>query len=183
MIKRIIYLIMMAIILVLMSFSLYKKPKEININDIKIDNSSKENIDDSSKENNTSIDDSSKESNDKKEESNPIIEPPISQYTPIYSCIDGYSLINGRCVKSIGADLVCPENTYEYTVEYCINLSEGIPTDSETCPLGYGIITMIGFGIPDTFKCLPLHKKIYTCPDGYTLDNTYCISIIDPIIN
>ena len=47
-----------------------------------------------------------------------------------------------------------------------------------TCPSGYMDLKVVDWDHGDYYKCIPLHDKIYTCPDGYTLSNTSCTRVI-----
>ena len=106
-----------------------------------------------------------------------------------YSCPDGYTLIDKNCISEIDANYVCPEGTHDYSNSdipkntYCINLDEGYETDTESCPSGFGMVKVISFGGPSKYSCFPLHKKIYTCPDEYNLNDKKCTKIIDASIN
>lgn len=112
--------------------------------------------------------------------------PPPPQPQPVYSCPGGYTLSGTQCISTIGASLTCPEGKHEFSdgnVSGCVNLSEGYITEDGTCPAGYGVIRMISFGAPDQYRCLPVYQKVYICPDGYSLSNTTCTSIIAATVN
>ncbi len=106
-----------------------------------------------------------------------------------YSCPNGYTLSGTKCTSVINASYECPPNTYDYSNEgiprdkYCVNLSEGYDTDSTNCPSGYGSIQVISLGSETKYRCIPLHEKRYTCPDGYTLSGTKCTKTIDATLN
>lgn len=101
-----------------------------------------------------------------------------------YTCPDGYILIDKKCISEIDANYVCPDGTHDYSNSdipqntYCINLDQGYETDTESCPSGFGIVKVISFGGPSKNSCFPLHKKIYTCPDDYNLNDKKCTKII-----
>ena len=113
----------------------------------------------------------------------PVVPPVIT-----YTCPEGYVLNGTKCTSTISSNYVCPPNTHDYGSAdiprdtYCINLSEGYEIDTDSCPSGYGILAIIGFGVPDKYKCFPLHNKIYVCDDGYQLNGTSCIKEIDASI-
>lgn len=102
-----------------------------------------------------------------------------------YYCPDGYTLNNTTCTSTIAANYVCPPNTTDYSSNdipgdtYCVNLSDGYDSDTDSCPDNYGVIAIISFGAPTYYKCLTLYKKIYTCNDGYTLNGTTCTKTIN----
>ena len=101
---------------------------------------------------------------------------------PQYYCPDGYSLHNTTCSLTVNATLVCPENTHEYGsggVSGCINFSEGVQTETESCPSGYGLLKMTSIGSPDKYYCYPIHSKIYHCENGFTLSNGKCTRTIN----
>ena len=132
------------------------------------------------------IDDNKPVQNDNNQSNN---QPVPSTPKITYSCPNGYTLNDTKCTSVIDANHVCPENTHDYSNDgiprdtYCINLSEGYQRDTNTCPDNYGVIAVLGFGTPTTYQCLPLHEKIYTCPEGYSLDGTKCTSVVDAIQN
>ena len=131
-------------------------------------------------------DDNKPVQNDNQSDNKPV-EP--SAPTITYSCPSGYTLNGTKCTSIIDANHVCPENTYDYSNEgiprdtYCVNLSEGYQSDTNSCPDNYGVIAVLGFGTPTTYQCLPLHEKIYTCPEGYSLDGSKCTSIVEATQN
>lgn len=136
--------------------------------------------------------DTKSESNNNSNNTQPVI-PPVQPITPpepviTYSCPNGYILEGTKCKMEIDANYVCPNNTHDYANDniprdkYCVNLSEGYETEEE-CPSGYEVMRIIGFGIPDQYKCLPLYDKIFTCDEGYSLNGTKCIKLIDATIN
>lgn len=106
-----------------------------------------------------------------------------------YSCPNGYTLDGIKCTSVIDANHVCPDGTVDYSSAnispdtYCVNLSEGYEIDTDDCPDNYGSVAVIGFGTPTVYHCLPLHEKIYTCQDEYSLDGTKCIKTIDASVN
>lgn len=103
---------------------------------------------------------------------------------PTYSCPSGYSLNGTQCTSIIDANYNCPSNMAEYAGGACINFSEGYDTDSDTCPSGYGVLKIINWGAPDTYKCYLLHQKIYTCSGDYSLYNgSKCIKTISATMN
>ena len=118
----------------------------------------------------------------------PVIQP-TQPPQPTYSCLENYTLNDNKCTITIQANYVCPENTTDYSNidipsdTYCVNLSEGFETETESCPPNHGLIKMISLGGPDKYECLPLHNKIYTCDEGYTLINNQCTKTIDAIAN
>ena len=113
----------------------------------------------------------------------PVVPPVIT-----YTCPEGYVLNGTKCTSTISSNYVCPPNTHDYGSAdiprdtYCINLSEGYEIDTDSCPSGYGILAIIGFGVPDKYKCFPLHNKIYVCDEGYQISGTSCIKEIDASI-
>jgi len=110
----------------------------------------------------------------------PSVTPPPIEYT----CPSGYTLNGTKCIQTIDASLQCPEKTYEFsdgTTTGCINLSEGVPAEEETCPSNYGRLAMISLGQETTYNCFPLYEKVYTCESGYTLNNNKCTKTIDAI--
>ena len=108
---------------------------------------------------------------------------------PTYSCPEGYNLNGTICTQTIDANYECPENTHDFSDgiipsnTYCINLSEGNPTEEETCPEGYGRVKQISLGGPSTYNCFPLHKKEYKCNDGYNLNGDKCSKTINANVN
>ena len=117
----------------------------------------------------------------------PVVEDKPKE--PSYSCPDGYVLSGTTCTQTFDALYECPTNTTSFSDEdiprdtYCINLSEGIKAEEDTCPSGYGKVMQISLGGPSTYYCYPLHIREYKCNDGYVLNNTYCIRTIDAISN
>ena len=103
-----------------------------------------------------------------------------------YVCPSGFVLEDQVCVNRTTPNYVCPDGTTSFSDEntppdkYCINLSEGYTTDSE-CPAGQGMVKVIHLGEPDEYKCFPLHEKIYTCGQGFTLIDGSCIQTTEPI--
>ncbi len=114
------------------------------------------------------------------QEPTPTPEPTITYYCP-----DGYTLSGNKCTHTVAANKGCPQNTHDYSNDgiprdtYCVNLSDGYETEDNSCPSGYGIISVIGFGTPTTYKCLKLYKKVYTCENDYILNGTNCTKTID----
>lgn len=109
----------------------------------------------------------------------PVTPPQTSQ--PVYSCPADYILNGTQCISSYTATFVCPEGTYDFSdgnVNGCVNLSEGFYTDEETCPAGYGGLSIISFGAADRYKCLPIYSKVLVCEDGYSLQGLTCIKTI-----
>ena len=155
--------------------------KDIIVDNKKNDNIKKDNVE--KKDNNIVIDNSKEE--------NVIVDNNQNNNTPIitYSCPDGYNLDNNKCISIKDASLECPSNTTSYADDniprdkYCINLNEGYEIDNDTCPEGYGLVVILGWGTPDINQCFPLHEKVLVCDDGYSLDNNKCIKIIDANMN
>ena len=100
---------------------------------------------------------------------------PVTPTTPTitYSCPDGFNLQGETCYQSISATLTCPNGLAEIDAG-CINLSGGNISEDDTCPNGYYLIKQINWGAPDIIKCILIESKIYTCPDGYNLNNSTC---------
>ena len=102
-----------------------------------------------------------------------------------YICPSGFVLEDQICINRTTPNYVCPDGTTSYSDDntppdrYCVNLSEGYTTDSE-CPAGQGMIKVIRLGEPDEYKCFPLHEKIATCGQGFTLINGSCIQTTEP---
>ena len=141
-------------------------------------------------DNNTTSNDNNNNNNSNNNSNNNNNVPSASVVPPVitYTCPEGYVLNGTKCTSTINANYVCPPNTHDYGSAdiprdtYCINLSEGYEIDTDSCPSGYGILAIIGFGVPDKYKCFPLHNKIYVCDDGYQLNGTSCIKEIDASI-
>jgi len=111
-----------------------------------------------------------------------------SDNTPkiVYYCPSGYNLDNDKCISEIDANRVCPNNSAAYSNEdiprdtYCIDLNDNYTVEeNESCNNGYGKVMILGFGTPTTYTCSKLYTYIYTCEDGYTLNNNKCIKIIE----
>ena len=101
------------------------------------------------------------------------VTPPTQSVT--YSCPDGFELQGQECIQNIDATATCPNNMINIDPG-CIIFSEKVESsDGNTCPDGYYGLTEIHIdGTPDEFYCHPIHNKIYTCPDGFNLNNTNC---------
>ena len=113
---------------------------------------------------------------------------PSSDNTPkiVYYCPSGYNLDNDKCISEIDANRVCPNNSTAYSDDtiprdtYCIDLNDNYTVEeNESCNNGYGKVMILGFGTPTTYTCSKLYTYIYTCEDGYTLNNNKCIKIIE----
>lgn len=104
-------------------------------------------------------------------------EPPVT-----YTCPDGYTLNDTKCTITIDATLKCPEGTLEGgEPSGCFKFSEGVEVEGETCPSGQVGLLVISLGGPDKYNCYPSYKKVYTCEEGYTLNNNKCTKTIDAI--
>ena len=102
-------------------------------------------------------------------------EPPVT-----YTCPDGYTLNDTKCTITIDATLKCPEGTLEGgEPSGCFKFSEGVEVEGETCPSGQVGLLVISLGGPDKYNCYPSYKKVYTCEEGYTLNNNKCTKTID----
>ena len=115
--------------------------------------------------------------NKPKEEQKPSTptEPPVT-----YTCPDGYTLNDTKCTITIDATLKCPEGTLEGgEPSGCFKFSEGVEVEGETCPSGQVGLLVISLGGPDKYNCYPSYKKVYTCEEGYTLNNNKCTKTID----
>jgi hypothetical protein len=102
-----------------------------------------------------------------------------------YTCPDGYTLSNNKCIITTNAKLVCADGLNEVNndVKGCISFNEGYERRGNTCPTGTTEIHQLGFmGTPDKYMCYPLHDKVYKCDDGYILNNRTCSKTIDAII-
>ena len=195
----IVILIVSIILCASIYYALYSK-RSSNTGDLEISEKNKDNNNSNSNNNNNKIDEGSKNSqkpiDDKHQENDNTTTQTTTTTTTkttttkkvesdiTYYCPDGYTLIGKKCFSEIDANYVCPEGTHDYSNSeipentYCVNLNEGYESDSESCSDGYGILKIITIGAPSKYKCFPLHKKIYTCPDGYNLNNKKCTSII-----
>ena len=132
-----------------------------------------------------------KEEDIPKKENKPVISNNnnnSSDNTPkiTYYCPSGYNLDNDKCISEINANRVCPNNSTAYSNDdiprdtYCIDLNDNYTVEeNESCNSGYGKIMILGFGTPTTYTCSKLYTYIYTCEDGYTLNNNKCIKIIE----
>ena len=97
-----------------------------------------------------------------------------------YTCPDGYTLNDTKCTITIDATLKCPEGTLEGgEPSGCFKFSEGVEVEGETCPSGQVGLLVISLGGPDKYNCYPSYKKVYTCEEGYTLNNNKCTKTID----
>ncbi len=199
--RRIILLFLLIIILLLLFYFLFyypvnhSKPKKIIPEKIEVEEVEKvenENI----PEENPKSDPVEEIKEEKKEEKNPPVPEtpkekpaPVETPTVTYTCPEGYTLEDVKCRQVISANHVCPEGTTDFSDEntprdtYCVNLDEGYQSDSDSCPEGYGTIMQLGIGSPTIYRCIPLHLKIYTCSEGYTLEDKSCIKIIDATKN
>ena len=102
-----------------------------------------------------------------------------------YTCPDGYTLSNNKCIITTNAKLECDDGLNEVNndVKGCISFNEGYEKTGNTCPTGTTEIHQLGFmGTPDKYMCYPLHDKLYKCDDGYILNNRTCTKTIDAII-
>ena len=107
----------------------------------------------------------------KKEKTTPIVE---------YTCPEGYTLNNTKCLHTEPAYLGCPTNYHESsdgTISGCITFSEGYNTEDE-CPSNQIKIKMITLdGTPSKYECYPVHPKEYICNEGYTKNNANTCTI------
>ncbi len=166
--------------------------KDDSINDTKTTTSvnTPKNNSSNNTSNNTKANNQTKNSNNSSTNNNNQTPTPTPNPTPTpaitYYCPDGYNLVGTQCTSVISASYVCPENTTDFSTNdipqntYCVNLSEGYITE-DVCPSGYGLIEIISLGGPTKNKCLPLHRKIYVCNDGYSLNGTNCSKTIDAL--
>ncbi len=167
--------------------------KDDSINDTKATtsvNTTPKNNSSNNTSNNTKANNQTKNSNNSSTNNNNQTPTPTPNPTPTpaitYYCPDGYNLVGTQCTSVISASYVCPENTTDFSTNnipqntYCVNLSEGYITE-DGCPSGYGLIEIISLGGPTKNKCLPLHRKIYVCNDGYSLNGTNCSKTIDAL--
>ena len=107
--------------------------------------------------------------------------PPTPTVT--YTCPDGYQLNDKKCTSTVDPNYECPSGLTEYAGDRCINFSEGVETETESCPDDQGLLKMLGWNGPESNKyyCYPLYDKVYTCDDGYSLTNNKCVKTIDAI--
>lgn len=114
--------------------------------------------------------------------SNPVVEEP----TPTYSCPEGYTLNDKKCIIVTDTHLGCTDGLVsagDDNISGCISFSEGIYTD-DICPDNYISIKMITLdGTPSKMVCYPIHDKVPVCYEGYTLVDNKCYAEIDATLN
>ena len=140
-------------------------------------------------DNSNSVQDNYKNNNNNNNNNNSNNQVNVQEDNPVtvtYSCPEGYILNGTKCFSTVDANYVCPPNSTDYSNndiprdKYCVNLSQGYESETDSCPSGYGLVSIISFGGPTKYSCLPLLEKIYTCDEGDILEGTKCIKIIDP---
>ena len=138
--------------------------------------------------NNSNNNNSNTNNTPKKEEiistpSTPVVEEP----TPTYSCPDGYTLNDKKCIIITDTHLGCPEGSLSAGDENhsgCIIFAEGYYSDNDSCPDNYISIKVISLdGTPNRMACYPIHDKVPVCYEGYTLVDNKCYAEIDATLN
>ncbi len=112
----------------------------------------------------------------------------IKQDLTTITCPDNYVLNDNKCTSVVDPKLACPEGTFDYSYydvpkgTYCADYSSGKKSDNNTCPDGYGLMKIVFLnGNKDSYQCLKLYEKEYTCDKGYTfiINSNKCSKTID----
>ena len=102
---------------------------------------------------------------------------------PEYTCPNGFTLNGTKCTITIDAHYDCPKGSHSSSdgnISGCIIFSEAVETPTGDCPVDQIMITQISLGGPNKYMCYPLHNKVLTCYEGYTLvNNNKCTATID----
>lgn len=102
--------------------------------------------------------------------------------TVTYTCPNGYTLNGTKCSITVDAVLDCPSGKHSSSdgnLSGCIDFNEGFETQ-DSCPSNHIQIKMITLdGTPSKYYCYPVHPKVYTCEQGFTLSGTKCTKTIN----
>lgn len=155
--------------------------KEDNANTSNNDSNEQNSNTNNQSSNNTNNQNSNSNNNSNTQPTQPV-NPPAPP-TPTYSCPNGYELNGTTCTEVIAANEICPDGMWPSIGDYCINPSDGIETQGDTCPDGYTILGHSSLGAPTYYLCHKLYDKSYACDNGYTLNNNLCTKTIPATVN
>jgi len=97
-----------------------------------------------------------------------------------YYCPDNYVLDGNKCVSTTNPHLECTGNQVSID-NGCIDFNDKYET-TDSCPSGYYLLKLTGFGVSDTYYCHKIYSKTSSCDDGYNLVENKCIKTIDALL-